>query len=122
MIELIKQDVYARTVVNQHDQQYTRNDWVNPANAQNRVMETVTTGHYTKKGTTYIKPHVLYAYDFPLSVPEQAVVTSLKFIVRMRCTSKLDVNAPIGLFVSYKKGIFSPDRSQGCPKKTGDCN
>lgn len=122
MIELIKQDVYARTVVNQHDQQYTRNDWVTPANAQNRVMETVTTGHYTKKGTTYIKPHVLYAYDFPLSVPENAVVTSLKFIVRMRCTSKLDANAPIGLFVSYKKGIFSPDRSQGCPKKTGDCN
>ena len=122
MIELVKQDVYARTVINQHDQQYTRNDWVNPENAQNRVMESVATGKYTKSGTTYIKPHVLYAYDFPFSLPEKAVVTSLKFVVRMRCTSKLDAKAPIGLFVSYKKGIFSPDRSQGCPKKTGDCN
>lgn len=122
MIRLVQLDEYAENVVNQHDQQYVRNDWANPENAQNRVIETYATGAYTKKGTTYYKPHILYGYEFPLSIPENAVVTSLKFVVRMKSSKNLDVKAPAALFVSYKKGIFSPDRSEGCPKTTGDCN
>lgn len=91
---------YAQTVINQADQLYIgkRNDWVNPENAQNYVTNTAAIGYYTKEKSTYKKPHTLFAYDFEADIPSEAVVTGLKFEVRMRHTDKLDVLAPIGVF------------------------
>ena len=121
-----KIEKYAKTVINQADQQHakTRNNWINPANAQNYVPTTYATSHYTKEGTTYKKPHILYAYDFEVinELPYNAVITGLKFEVRMRHTSKLNVKAPMGLFNSTVGGVFQSDGSGGNPKKTGVYN
>ena len=91
---------YAKTVINQHDLKYTRNDWEHPENAQNYVTNTAAKGAYTKVKSKYIKPHTLYAYDFEMGedLPKGAFVKSIKFEVRMRHSGKLDVKAPIGVF------------------------
>ena len=112
---------YARTVINQHDQQYTRNDWVNPEDAQGKVTSTSAKGNYTKVKSKYYKPHILYAYDFELSIPENAVITSLQYQVRIRATKGLDALRPIAVFNSYRKGVFKSDWNYDKDKgKTGD--
>ena len=112
---------YAKTVVSQKDQQYTRNDWVNPEDAQGKVTSTSAKGNYTKVKSKYYKPHILYAYDFELSIPKNAVITSLQYQVRIRATKGLDALRPIAVFNSYRKGVFKSDWSYNADKgKTGD--
>ena len=111
---------FAQTVVNQHDQQVTRNDWKNPENAQNRTMDTWATGKYTKKKSKYYKPHTLYAYEFGLSIPEGAAITGYQFIISMKCDKGMKVKAPAVRFNGYKKGAFTHDYTGGKRNKTGD--
>lgn len=113
--------LYAKTVINQADLAYIgkRNDWENPENAQNNVPKTSAKSYYTKVKSTYKKPHTLYAYDFEVdnNLPYNAIVTGIRFEVRMRHSGKLDVKAPIGVFNYWD----TAHRTQNVPSpsKTG---
>ena len=109
---------YARTVINQADMPNvgSRTDWIKPENAQNYVTNTYATGDYKKVKNTIKKPHTLYAYDFEHNLPSDAVVTSIKFQVRMRCSKGMKVKAPIGVFMCWDHSISNSTTSR---TKTG---
>ena len=99
---------YSKTVVWQKDQRFlnTRNSWDNIENASNYVPTTHAAGHYTAEGTTYKKPHDVYAYDFEANIPDIAYISKIQFQVRMKCTKELvGMTAPDGIFIQYQQDI-----------------
>lgn len=98
---------YANTVVWQEDQLYmdSRNAWKDIANASRNIPETYATGTYSKKGSTYKKPHRFYAHDFECDIPSNAVITKIQFQVRVKCDSKLKMSAPEATFMQFNQNV-----------------
>ena len=98
---------FSKTVIYQKDQMYlnSRNSWRDIANASGYVPSTYATGFYSKNGSKYNKPHVVYANDFEMDIPDDAYITRIKFEVSMKCDKTINVKVPYGNFILYDKTI-----------------